>query len=758
MFRLYKFVVLFLSTVIVFCAININDYTVNVSIKAPVSSEIKVTYHLLFSGHKIINKKEVSKRSISEITNFSCKTRGTITSIEIWSRNDIQLDSLLVKKYQQKNIPIDDLSITTEDSIIVIDKLWHHVIPRPIHLTIYSIVSFLFILFLFNRNRETRNYNINISYIAILFIPFSLVNYLLYKELPEHSLVESVIILIMILLSFFLFSMMAILLEQMLLRLKRLCIRIFYNGLLALIVFFLYVDYVVFTTQQMHLVDSLSLVSDISNLDDLLFILNNIGFSLLQCLLFIVLLTAVVSIGIFFYWITGKYKVLPVTFSSVFVVLITSIAFFYFLQYLQSTRFSNKITKKYQSIFSYQYVVFNVPSMMKKKYTIELDKKKYSKRVLNLKNPISNIYLIIIETLRQDVFNKENMGNIFELKNDFVKIDQTYAAGNETYLSWFGIFHSLYPVYIDTVSEIKKYGSNNLQLLKKNSYDINVLSGSGLRWGESDKKIFGRKHYLANYYYSNDEGFKKNENPNEKDKVVLKKSVQMTNEKRQLFTIFLESGHFPYYFPGNMVKYKPIKNYINPLSDLTNTNDDNIIKIKNRYYNAVYYLDMIVGQFLNTLKKKGLYDDALIIITGDHGEEFWENGTFGHHSNFSNGQIATPILIKAPKSSIIQPIRQFSHVDIFDFIFSLLEEKTYQAKKYSLVFGKNGSTIPGYFSIITNNRKSYFSFSNFDDIWQSNKLYLSRYTDIYDEDIPLTDNDEKKLINILHQIDFIKSM
>ncbi len=263
---------------------------------------------------------------------------------------------------------------------------------------------------------------------------------------------------------------------------------------------------------------------------------------------------------------------------------------------------------------------------------------------------------------------------------------------------------------------------------------------------------------LANYYYSNDEGFKKNENPNEKDKVVLKKAIQMTNEKRQLFTIFLESGHFPYYFPENMVKYKPIKNYINPLSDLTDTSNDNIIKIKNRYYNAVYYLDMIVGQFLNTLKKKGLYDDALIIITGDHGEEFWENGTFGHHSNFSSGQIEIPILIKVPKSSIIQSIRQFSHVDIFDFIFSLLEEKTYQAKNYSLVFGKNGSTIPGYFSIIANNRKSYFSFSNFNNIWQSNKLYLSRYTDIYDEDIQLTDNEEKKIINILHQVDFIKSI
>ncbi len=135
MFRLYKFVVFFLLAVIVFCVININDYTINVSIKAPVSSEIKVTYHLLFSGHKIINKREVSKRSISEITNFSCKTRGTITSIEIWSRNDdVQLDSFLINKYQKKNIPIDDLSITIEDNIIVIDKLWYHVIPRPIHL------------------------------------------------------------------------------------------------------------------------------------------------------------------------------------------------------------------------------------------------------------------------------------------------------------------------------------------------------------------------------------------------------------------------------------------------------------------------------------------------------------------------------------------------------------------------------------------------------------------------------------------------
>ncbi len=48
--------------------------------------------------------------------------------------------------------------------------------------------------------------------------------------------------------------------------------------------------------------------------------------------------------------------------------------------------------------------------------------------------------------------------------------------------------------------------------------------------------------------------------------------------------------------------------------------------IKNRYLNSIAYVDSLMKQMLDSLKEKGLYEKTLIVITGDHGEEFLDEG------------------------------------------------------------------------------------------------------------------------------------
>ena len=52
---------------------------------------------------------------------------------------------------------------------------------------------------------------------------------------------------------------------------------------------------------------------------------------------------------------------------------------------------------------------------------------------------------------------------------------------------------------------------------------------------------------------------------------------------------------------------------------------------------------------IEAIKRKGLYDDALIIFTSDHGQEFFEYGNFGHNTSFSLAQTHIPMMIKLPK-------------------------------------------------------------------------------------------------------------
>ncbi|MCL4243516.1 MAG: sulfatase-like hydrolase/transferase, partial [Candidatus Dadabacteria bacterium] len=48
------------------------------------------------------------------------------------------------------------------------------------------------------------------------------------------------------------------------------------------------------------------------------------------------------------------------------------------------------------------------------------------------------------------------------------------------------------------------------------------------------------------------------------------------------------------------------------------------------------------------LKQYGIYDDALIILTSDHGEEFWDHGGFEHGHTLYNEVINVPLVIKLP--------------------------------------------------------------------------------------------------------------
>ena len=48
----------------------------------------------------------------------------------------------------------------------------------------------------------------------------------------------------------------------------------------------------------------------------------------------------------------------------------------------------------------------------------------------------------------------------------------------------------------------------------------------------------------------------------------------------------------------------------------------------NLYRNCCYQDDLLLGRIFETLKKEGLMDNTIIILSGDHSQEFNEN----HHN------------------------------------------------------------------------------------------------------------------------------
>ncbi len=70
--------------------------------------------------------------------------------------------------------------------------------------------------------------------------------------------------------------------------------------------------------------------------------------------------------------------------------------------------------------------------------------------------------------------------------------------------------------------------------------------------------------------------------------------------------------------------------------------------IRGLYEAEVRCVDAEVGRLLAELKALGLYEDALIVLASDHGEQFWEHGGIEHGATNYQEEIHVPLMIKLP--------------------------------------------------------------------------------------------------------------
>jgi len=86
------------------------------------------------------------------------------------------------------------------------------------------------------------------------------------------------------------------------------------------------------------------------------------------------------------------------------------------------------------------------------------------------------------------------------------------------------------------------------------------------------------------------------------------------------------------------------------LEGLVITTSDERRWVRSLYDAEARYVDANVGRLVTALKQRSLYDDALIVFTADHGEEFWEHGSIGHGHSMYQELLQVPLIVKLPAS------------------------------------------------------------------------------------------------------------
>ncbi|HEY9517688.1 MAG TPA: sulfatase, partial [Gemmatimonadales bacterium] len=66
------------------------------------------------------------------------------------------------------------------------------------------------------------------------------------------------------------------------------------------------------------------------------------------------------------------------------------------------------------------------------------------------------------------------------------------------------------------------------------------------------------------------------------------------------------------------------------------------------YDNAIGYLDSEIGKLLGELERRGVLERTIVIITSDHGEEFYEHRLWDHGHSLYHQSVHVPLLLIGP--------------------------------------------------------------------------------------------------------------
>ncbi len=297
-----------------------------------------------------------------------------------------------------------------------------------------------------------------------------------------------------------------------------------------------------------------------------------------------------------------------------------------------------------------------------------------------------NVILISLDTLRADHLGCYGYGRplspaIDALAADCAAFLRTYAPAPWTLTSHVSIMTGLLAPSHGVLSSEQKMSPDLTTLAE-------ILAGRGyLTWAITGGGFLNAKFGLAKGFdfYSESEG--DIDNTNSAELVARAALGWLDGHANRPFFLFLHTYqiHPPYrppapynreyldrdarwtdlnireYLGGNCAVFRP----------LPDAERRNAVAL---YDGEIRYTDeALIGPLVAKLKSLGLYDRTLLILLSDHGEEFYEHGSWMHTNQLYEESLRVPLIIKLPGSHP-RGLRYPGVVSLVDVFPTVLEE------------------------------------------------------------------------------------
>ena len=289
-----------------------------------------------------------------------------------------------------------------------------------------------------------------------------------------------------------------------------------------------------------------------------------------------------------------------------------------------------------------------------------------------------NVFVFVIDSLRDDAISLDVTPNLYRLKQRSLPVRAGVASSNVTHISWFSIAHATNPLYWSVAAHQEHSpGAAPLRVLKRLGYGIRAVSSPSLEYFGFERSVFGDSPSIAASMVDARTLRRSGEDLTDgdlDDRAMTRLTADLETlspDSRAFYLVVLNASHHDYTWSERYTpRYLPFTSFVSVFK----TASKDIGPLWNRYRNSLAFIDMLMGEFLQTLEARGLTDSSIVALTADHGEEFLERGNLVHSSALNRFQTHVPILIALPPRMAprMAPIAVASHIDIFPTVLDAL--------------------------------------------------------------------------------------
>jgi hypothetical protein len=259
-----------------------------------------------------------------------------------------------------------------------------------------------------------------------------------------------------------------------------------------------------------------------------------------------------------------------------------------------------------------------------------------------------NVILIVLESTRADAVGRRVDGRPLTPVLDALAANGSAARRAYSHVGF--TTASLQSLFTGTLAPVDDRQSLVRDFLA-NGYEVGVFSGQAEDFGDTANLVGLRRGAIfVDGTMLKDErsgAFAAQGSINIDGRILLREFDRRLGRPeawaRPRFLYFnLQSAHFPYFNPGmdRILAGEPIAR-----ADIGAANRDRVART---YWNAVAYNDRLIGALVARLRRLGVLDNSLIVVTADHGESLFDDGFLGHGHMLNDQQTRIPFILSAP--------------------------------------------------------------------------------------------------------------